>query len=118
MSFIYPRTIAITRPVENLAVGIQPYSGVQQATETPVVSGIPASVQAASGSARPRGGDLPASPPAPIQWNVFIPRGKVANGIIQDRDVVTDDLGDRYQVSAAYWNSMGWKLLTIRLEAH
>jgi len=117
-AFIYNRTITITRPAAHTTVGPVGYGGVTQATETAVLSGLKASIQAKSGSTRPRAGDLPASPPAPIGWNIYLPRNAVANGVIKDRDIVTDDNGDRYQVDAANWTPMGYKLMTIRLEAH
>lgn len=115
---MYPRTVAITRPQGQTGVGNVGYSGVLASTEVPVVSGIPANIQAKTTMARVPNGSLPAQPPGPIVWRVYIPLNAVAMGVIKDRDVVTDDLGDRYQVEAAYWNSMGWNLACIRLEAH
>ncbi|OCJ12474.1 hypothetical protein A6U86_05480 [Rhizobium sp. AC27/96] len=117
MSFMYPRTIAVTRPTGQTGVGNVGYSGVLKSTETPVVSGIPANIQAKTTMARTYAGSLPAAPPGPIVWRVFIPLRAVANGVILDRDIITDDLGERYQVEAAYWNSMGWNIACIRLEA-
>lgn len=52
MSFIYPRTINITRPAAQSSVGLQGYGGQAATTETVVASGISAAVQfkRASGS--------------------------------------------------------------------
>lgn len=118
MSFLYPRTISIRRANAHAAIGAVGYGGVTEADETVVVSGLPASIQAKSGSARTRSGDLPAAAPGPVQWNIFLPKSAAANGTILDRDIVVDDLGERYMVDAAYWNSLGYQLKTIRLEAH
>ncbi len=117
MSFIYPRTIAITRPAAGAAVGDAGYSGVSSDNETAVVSGLAASIQ----FKRPSGGlasRLPADVVAKSIWIIFIPPSAgVANGVVLDRDIVTDDLGQRYQVAANYWNSLGYALGCERLEA-
>lgn len=118
MSFMYPRTIAVTRPKGQTGVGDVGYSGVMEGTETPVVSGIPASVQAKTTMARAPSGALPAAPPGPIVWRIYIARGLVADDVIRDRDIITDDLGRRFQAEAAYPNSMGWNIAAVRLEAH
>lgn len=115
-SFIYPRTIAVTRPVAPTGVGYQGYSATQSGSETAIVSGIPANIQAKTTLSRPAG--LPGAPPSPIVWRIYIPLDAVANGVILDRDIITDDLGCRYQVEASYWNSLGWNIAAIRLEAH
>lgn len=118
MSFLYERLISISRPDVDLDVGAQSYSGVSIDTETLLFENIPATVQASSGSSRPSTAEMPAAAPAPIQWKILIPRGKIANGAIQTKDIITDDLGRRFQVSADYCHSMGWTLMTIKLEAY
>jgi hypothetical protein len=115
MSFIYPRTIAVTRPAAQAGVGPIGYGGETIATETAVVSGIAASIQISSGRGIPPTG-LPGDAKRTF-WNVLIQLGAVANGVIETRDIVTDDLGVRYQVAAPYWNSLGYQLLVERLEA-
>lgn len=116
MSFMYPRTIAITRPASDVAVGYQPnYSGLNPANETAVASGLPASIQLKKERGKPDPG-LPGDAAAKSFWTVFIPRGSAALGLIQTNDVITDDLGVRYQVIGAYWNSLGFALLVERLE--
>lgn len=117
MSFLYPRTIAVTRPTGPSGVGNVGYSGVLPSTETPVVSSAPANIQAKTTLSRTYTGALPAAPPGPIVWRVYIPFKAVPKGTIKDRDIITDDQGIRYQVEAAYWNSMGWNLACIILEA-
>lgn len=117
MSFIYPRTIAITRPVPIAAAGDVGYSGASADSETPIASGIPCSIQ----FKKPSGGlaaHLPADVVAKSMWVVFIPLGAaISLGAVNDRDLVTDDLGKRYQVAADYWNSLGYALVCERLEA-
>ncbi|MCG5072277.1 hypothetical protein [Paraburkholderia tagetis] len=116
MSFVYPRTVAVTRPASDVAVGYQPnYSGLNPAAETAVASGLPASIQLKKERGKPDPG-LPSDAAAKSFWTVFIPRGSAALGLIQANDVVTDDLGVRYQVTAPYCNSLGHALLVERLE--
>lgn len=118
-TFLYPRTIAVTRPTEPSNVGDVGYSGLEIAEETSVVSGLPASIQVKTTSSRERSSNLPGSPPAPIVWEIYIPReaGVTAN-TIQDRDVITDEFGRRFQIEAAYFHPMGWTIAAVRLEAH
>ncbi len=115
MSFLYPRTIAITRPTQPVALGAVGYAGESPSTETAILSGVPASIQAdrARGS---QGVGLPADS-AKTLWKIFSPRGAIAVGEAQTRDIVTDDQGIRYQVAAPYWDSMGTQLICELLEA-
>ena len=113
MSFLYPRTIAITRPNQQTGVGELSYGGLSPNSESPILSGIPASIQLANANknnttAIP--GDVPVS-------NYKIYSRAIGEGVVNDRDVVTDDLGIRYKVVSAYWDSMGVNLYCQKLEA-
>jgi len=115
MSFLYPRTVAITRPNSDLAPGYaSTYSGVEPSQETAVANGLPASIQLK----KERGKPDPSLPADAMKtyWTVLIPLYAAPLGLIQDNDIVTDDLGVRYQVTAPYWNSLGYALLVERLE--
>ncbi len=112
MSFIYPRIVSITRPPVLSGVGVRPYQGLDPATEVPVASGLAASIQQVK-EARQPGAGLPADVIRGTLWNIFIVQPRT---LIRDRDVITDDLGTRYQVTAAYWNSLGYKCLCERLQ--
>jgi len=115
MSFIYPRTIAITRPTSDVTPGYtSDYSGVEPADETAVASDLPASIQLKKTSGKPDA-NLPADAGKTL-WTVLIPLGAAQLGLIQTNDIVTDDLGQRYQVTGPYWNSLGYALLVERLE--
>jgi hypothetical protein len=115
MSLLYPRTISITRANTTTSVGLQGYQGETQANETTVVSGLPASIQSKGVAGTPLEG-LPADIRARTVWRIFVPGSQLALGVVLDRDVVTDDLGDRYQVTAAYWNFLGHNLMCEKLE--
>lgn len=111
MSFMYPRTIAVHRPPAQSGVGFQaPYAGQDPASETVVVTGLPASVQVRrEGQKSPTG--LPGDGTKPT-WYIFIKRGAMkakgfADSAIQNLDVIIDELGNRYQVIAPYFDSMG-----------
>ena len=121
MSFLYPRLISISRPGTQNDVGWSPeYAGDQKDNETPVDrhcrhKDIPASIQLRrEGQKNPVG--LPADGTAPY-WDIFIPRRALARGKVMQRDIVTDDAGERYQVSANAWDSMGYRLRCMKLEA-
>jgi hypothetical protein len=102
MSFLYPRTISISRENTDETVGAQPYSGLAETNETVIASGIAAHIQAEKGGASPKA-MLPADAARESLWRIIF---KAANGLVQDRDFITDDQGNRYQVISAYWNPM------------
>lgn len=115
MSFLYPRLVAISRQAPVTGGGVKPYSGMEPAEETSIASGLPASIQLAKERGKTEAA-LP-SDASKTLWKVFIPLAYAPLGLIQDRDIATDDLGLRYQVQGAYWNSLGANLLVQRLEA-
>jgi hypothetical protein len=112
MSFMYPRTIKITRQPDNTGVGGIGYQGQDPSTETVIASNIPANIQQGS-STRRNEADLPTDNPRGGLWNIFF---NMPNGTIFSKDVITDDLGIRYQVVDPYWNSLGYKAICERLE--
>ncbi len=114
MSFLYPRTINVTRPAAQSGVGAIGYGALQASTETPVATGLPANIQLDRLGKR-LDAHLPADTAGRSMWRVFIPLASAANGLIHANDVVIDDLGRRYQVSEPYWNSLGYNLLVERL---
>lgn len=118
MSFIYPRIVSVTRANPLPGVGAQPYSGVTEANETPVAGAqeLPASIQAKRFRGKPEG-DTPSDNPERVAWEIFIPLPNSTLGVIQERDIVTDDQAKRYVVSAPYWNSLGYRLSCELLEA-
>lgn len=114
MSFLYPRTIKITRQAPVTAVGAVQYSAVQAFQETSVAVGLPASIQLDRTGRKPDA-NLPADIVGRTLWRILIPLGAAAQGLIQANDVITDDLNVRYQVVGPYWNSLGYNLLVDRL---
>jgi hypothetical protein len=112
MSFLYPRLIAISRPAVADEPSLTPaYSGLDPVAETPVAKDIRASIQLDRQGQNNATG-LPSDGKATL-WRVLFRR---ENGLLQARDVITDDLGVRYQVLAPYWNSLGYNALVERLE--
>lgn len=111
MSFLYPRTISVYRDLEPTQGGLQTYNTTNQGTL--VASAIPASIQL-----KKETGTQPANLPADISrrtyWNIMF---RAPPGTVIDNDIVVDDLGVRYQVTAAYWNSLGFNCLCERMEA-
>lgn len=117
MSFIYPRTVKITRPgAQPTAVGFQAQSpSGDPAAETVVAASLPCSIQARQAGGKPQVG-LP-DDGANNSWRILFPKSATPHqGLIQNRDIATDDLGNRYQVQADYWNSLGCNLIVQRLE--
>lgn len=142
--FLYPRTIEIRRPISNAEiagvpqVGLVGYSGLEQnigvsgvttdgvglfnstfpgqVGETIIATGISASIQATN-SPTLATSLTPSNMPGPVNYHIFLPATALARGIVKDRDIIVDDEGYRYGVSSNYWNSMGYRISAIRLEA-
>lgn len=110
MSFLYPRTVSIKRQTSVSGVGALGYGGETLATESFVATGLRAAIQSSSNAARSE--LLPGSARG-SSWYIFV-RAKL--GSITERDVVVDDLGKRYQVTSAYYNSLGYKLTADLLD--
>lgn len=115
MSFIYPRRITIKRPAVQTGIGAVGYAGELQSTETVVATGLPASIQLKKEGGAPSS-NLPGDVSKRPFYLVMIPASAAALGTINRQDIVTDDLGNRYQVQSNYWNSLGYALFTEQLE--
>jgi hypothetical protein len=109
MSFLYPRTIAITRPIGQTGIGAAGYGGEIASAEVAVASGLAASIQL-DRQGRDNKAGLPGDAKTTL-WRVLIPKSEAADGLIHSRDIITDDLGKRYQVIGPYWISLGYNCL-------
>ena len=112
MSFLYPRLINITRPGSITNKGQNSYQGLNENNETTIALNVIANIQQIQNNKQ-----MPTNLPSDLAngtgWNIFF---NLPNGTINDRDVITDELGIRYQVTAAYWNSLGYRALCYRLD--
>src|ERR1700747_1236246 len=126
MGLIYSRTIDVHRPKTQAVAGsanvatLVGYTGTTIDTtsltgETIIYSQIPASIQFKSPLTR-GSATLPTDTHAPGEWDVFIPASYAAKGTIINRDVLIDDLSNRYQVEDAYWTAFGYNLRARLLE--
>lgn len=100
--FLYPRRIAISRPAEDPTLGAQPYSGLRADNETLIAENVPAHIQIDNRTPPPVV-KLPADALSTPAWKVIF-RG--ARGLTRTGDVITDDLGNRYQVISADWGPL------------
>lgn len=115
MSFLYPRTVTVQRVLPatpgSAGVGAQAYSS-QVSDGLQTVGQYPASIQIAK-----EVGNQPAKLPTDAgrvtYWKVFV---RAPLGSILGRDVLVDDMGLTYQVTAPYWNSMGYQCMAERTE--
>jgi hypothetical protein len=102
VSFLYPNTISISRPNQNTSIGTQPYSGVARTAETLIASRIAANVYVDRQGQVPVA-KLPADAAGQSTWKIVF---KGAKGLARSRDIITDELGRRFQVIAADWGSL------------
>jgi hypothetical protein len=120
MSFTYPRVISIRRPggqpMPSASVGFQgPSPSGEPDKETAIGTGIRCSIQARREGTKGVVG-LPADATLTTWW-ILIPKSALAFGTIQENDIVYDDLGERYQIVANYWNSLGYRISVQKLAA-
>lgn len=128
MALIYNRRITVRRPRIGSAerpgrlpdVGLQDdYSGVNQGddfNESVVARDLPANIQYV-GQARAKGAELPADTQNRTNWDIYLPPKVSRLGLVKVRDVVVDELGNRYQVTAPDWGALGYRLRTELEEA-
>lgn len=123
---LFPRVIEVHRlqtiAQEPSSIGDTGYSGAEQGPASATVegeivlyTGIPANVQV--GAAGRSKGPLPTDVTYKPVWRILIPAGAVPKFSIRDRDIIVDDEGYRYGISAAMWTPQGYSLDTVRLEA-
>lgn len=130
-------TVSVTRPGEQLsstggqAPGLPSQPGKTRGTywapstkpttdlngpgEVAIKFGIPASMIGTTGRATGVG-ELPSDAPGPSRWRVYVPQSAFPKGTIKDRDILTDDQGERLQVSADYFSTIGYRIECVRLE--
>lgn len=109
MPFIYSRTINIHRSAVPDGTGLLVYQGEDKSLEDATLQALPASIQHRSGKGSGTGG-LPADAPKKADWYIFIPAYAACDGSITENDIAIDNLGKRYQIIAAYYNSLGYRL--------
>lgn len=114
---IYIRTISVTRPASQLGAGDEGYLGLnRELSGTTIATGLAATIQS-SREVRAPLGKTPSDADTKAQWNIYLPPGAVAAGVIQDRDIATDDLGRSFMITASDPTAMGYRLRAELLEA-
>jgi hypothetical protein len=102
----FERTVTISRPqirAGSSPVGKQGYGGMQSASagdDVVLFVDLPASIQYAA-TARTPGDQLSSSARVLTDWKIIIPAGLIPADGVTERDILTSDLGKRYQVFSA-----------------
>ena len=107
--FLYPRTIKITRPNSPSSFGAAGFEGDDPANESIVIASTKAGIQL-DRVGETASSNLPTSSRMG-RWRILIPAKKAKLGTINKNDIVTDDLGIRYQVFDNYWTPLGYQLM-------
>lgn len=106
------RTLNILRPQRESGVGALPYGGNTDATETPLMTGWPASVlQGTKGEKTET--MLPGDVRSPW-WLVLMPA--YPGVVIRSDDILKDDLNRRYVVSSAELTDLGWRMTAMQAQ--
>jgi hypothetical protein len=100
------RIVSFTRPAAPTVSGVNTYGGITAATNTPLLTNWPASVQAASLAGIPSA-DLPGDSSV-SHWTVLLPAQPGV--VLLVSDLMTDDLGRNAVVSSAELTKLGWRL--------
>lgn len=114
MSFLYPRKIVIRRLRLDSDYGAREYSGNDPSNEETIASNLSASIQNKPTRGLPDAG-VPADAYTRSSWNILV--RSQDRTLIKSRDVIVDDVGDRYLVTAPWWDSLGWNCSATLLEA-
>lgn len=125
---VYPRVIQLKRQATNAGaadtvIGLTGYSGAEAAPapadpqgRLTLATDIPASIQAGP-TGRKKDSALPQDVVFMPTWIIYIALSALTKGTVRDRDIIVDDENYVYEVGQAYWNRLGWKIISIRLEA-
>lgn len=106
------RTLNVRRPAQQSGVGALPYGGNTGASETPLMTGWPASVlQGTKGENE--GVKLPGDVRLPW-WAILLPA--FPGVTIRAYDVMSDDLGNRYIISSAEQTDLGWRMTALQAQ--
>ncbi len=97
-------------PIE---LGAGEYSGELPTQEIQIAGPLSAAVQMKKTSGRPAGG-MPGDAAQKTFWLVLIPNFNP--GIVETRDIITDDLGDRYQTLSNYVTPLSANFLCEKLD--
>ena len=102
------RTISIARPQAQSGKGVQPYSGMTTADETPFATNVPCSILQGTKGEKSEV-NLPDDTRSPW-WVMLFPAsvGRVLPG-----DLVIDDLGQRYVISSNEVSSLGYRVTAM-----
>ena len=106
-----PNTISIERPTGPSGFGATSYSNTD--ATSPVAANVPAYITVKKEVGSPPA-KLPGDASRRTYWRIvcYLPENT-----IQDRDVLVDELGNRYQVTANNRGLLGYDILCERLEA-
>lgn len=112
MSFLKPHTITVYRPLGNTQPGVNAYGGLSPNAERRILGPVPANIYL-NRTGRASEADIPSDAILRAMYRIVFdgPNGAVLTG-----DVIVDGTGARYQVTAPYWNAMGYSCLCERLE--
>lgn len=109
--FLRPYTINVYRPTREQTVGVQSYGGLDKEDEVLVLEAIPANIRLARTGRQIS--DIPSDTAfRPFFYIVF----KADMGSVRTHDVIVDNTGRRFQVTADGWSSMGYQALCELLE--
>lgn len=103
-------TLDVLRPQTQTGVGALDYGGNIDATETPLMTGWPASVLQGT-----KGEKTETSLPGDVRspwWLVLMPQ--YAGVIIESDDILKDNLGRRFVVSSAELTDAGWRMTAMQ----
>ena len=119
MSFLRPRTIKITRQTMAAADSgfgagsYSGYSGAVASSETVIAESLPANIYLMR-TGRALNTDMPGEAILRAIYRVVF--SSPDPSLVDKEDIITDETGVRYQVTAPYWSSLGYSCLCERLE--
>lgn len=107
------RTVTVWRPQQQIGIGALGYGGSTETNQTAIATGFPASVLAAA-----KTGHAPTNLPGDVAdgWYTLLLPSLPGGVQILAHDIVTDDLNNRYVLSAVELSDLGWRCSMMQAE--
>lgn len=114
-SFMFPRTISIRRPNNNVSpvAGSVGFGGADPVQETVIASNLAAAITF-DRFGRQDPGNIPTDSKLPF-YIISMPPNQIPVGTVVQNDVVVDDFGKRYQVCGLTDTPIGTQLYGMQL---
>lgn len=112
MSFLRPHTVNVWRVQKTATTGLGPYGADEETDEIKVFGPVRANISEAR-QARPVPHGIPG---AAMFRGIYLIVFRCSDGIVQTKDIVIDQNGNRYQAMSVTWGRFGVSVMGELME--